>query len=246
METSSLNWLFRKQSSQHSQLPPRDPHPALALFQNVLRTNQRGFLALAPSQELCGFCCRAEAAGAAWALQGLSQLPAKAAALPRALGCRGQSQPWPHSLTPRKAKSQMGPICAPITTLHPLLFEKIHVQIHPPALFSVGFSQHRNLPCTSVRNRKWSQSGAGQELGAHQGCPKQLLLKDHYSTETALSCDWKCRDCFIKCVFTCTAVIYQLLFKNYSECHFLSFPNVPLGTVADCIKMMTLNLKPKI
>lgn len=34
--------------------------------------------------------------------------------------------------------------------------------------------------------------------------------------------------------------------KNYSECHFLSFPNVPLGTVADYIKMMTLNLKPKI
>lgn len=83
-------------------------------------------------------------------------------------------------------------------------------------------------------------------MGQGRGGPKLLLLKDHYSTETALACDWKWRGCFIKCVFTCTAVIYQLLFKNYSECHFLNFPNVPLRTVADYIKMMTLNLKPKI
>lgn len=66
--------------------------------------------------------------------------------------------------------------------------------------------------------------------------------------KTGLSCDWKCRGGFIKCVFTCTAVIYHLLLKSYSECHSLSFPNadVLLRTVDDYIKMMTLNLKPKI
>lgn len=44
-----------------------------------------------------------------------------------------------------------------------------------------------------------------------------------------------------------------LLFISYflkpiQKWHFLSFPNadVPLRTVADSIKMMTLNLKPKI
>lgn len=89
----------------------------------------------------------------------------------------------------------------------------------------------------------------GKSLRAHQcGCPEQLLLKRHCSRrKPALACDWKWGG-FIKCVFTSPALIYQLLFKNYSQCHFLSFPNadVPLGTVDDYIKMMTLNLKPKI
>lgn len=125
VETSSLNFLLRKQSSQAFSVTTRGSCSALVLLQNILRTNWSWFLGLAllPFHRSSVGSAAAEErlqwlfghSRESWTLS-LSQLPAKAAAVPRALGwrCTGHSQPWPHSLSPstlcihRKAKSQTG------------------------------------------------------------------------------------------------------------------------------------------
>lgn len=173
METSSLNLLLRKQSSQHSQLPPRDSHPALVLFQNILRTNWRGFLGLAllPLTGALWVLLLQRGCRGCLGIQGLSQFPAKAAALPRALGCRGHSQPWPHSLTPSKAKSQTGFHWCPNNHFTNCSLKKSIFRFTHLFLSSVEFSQHKNLSCTSAEKiePKWCRAGAWEQ---HQGVSK--------------------------------------------------------------------------
>lgn len=184
METSSPNFLLRKQSSQHSQLPPRDSHLPLPCSRTFWgRTG-------------AGVRCGSPLPGALWVL-GL-----------QSRGCG--AIPGPAQLPAQPAKPQMGSICALRTTFH----------ISPPALWKnpcldsptcsvlLEFSQHNTLPCSSVKKRKWSQTGAGQEPGSSSGCPKQLLLKDHYSTQTVLS--W----------LEMYTLLYQVCF--YLHCCYLS------------------------
>lgn len=200
METSSLNFLLRKQSSQAFSVTTRGSCSALVLLQNILRTNWSWFLGLAllPFHRSSVGSAAAEErlqwlfghSRESWTLS-LSQLPAKAAAVPRALGwrCTGHSQPWapvPSASTERQ-NPKLGFHLCPHNHISPTAIGKNPFLNSPTCSCPPWSSANTKTSLAPQQTREnWAKVVQGKSLRAHQGCPKQLLLKDHYSTKNRL------------------------------------------------------------
>lgn len=178
METSSLNWLFRKQSSQHSQFPPRDPHPALALFQNVLRTNWRGFLGLAlPHRSSVG------SAAAEQRLQGLfghcRDCPSsqqRQQLCPEPWGAEGTASP-----DPQKGKIPNGFHLCPNNHIAPTTLWKNPRLDSPTCSVLHGVQPTQKPPLHLSEEQKmepeWGRAGAGSSSGVSKAAAAQRSLQ---------------------------------------------------------------------
>lgn len=101
---------------------------------------------------------------------------------------RQHSQPWPPSTCAptQKQNPKLGFHSCPKNHISPTaIWKKSVFRLIYLFLSSMEFSQHKKI-------NKWEKRAKvvqGKSLRAHQGvCPKQLLLKDHYSRENLSSC----------------------------------------------------------